>query len=395
MLKSRIFNSITLAFSILLVAGCALLPSTRTQQAANEPPTPTPIPTSPIPAKPTYKVQKGEVVKEMTFSGRISPVNEEDLFFRAGGRVRSVFVKRNDEVKKGDVLADLEIDGLERELASAQLELERAQVTLDEAQKNLEFDQKSAKLQYDMAALQLDKLRQSGADSTSIALAEKEVEIAQIAVDKLDRGVSILLQNDFIRAQYNVEKLQQQIAEAQVIAPFDGLLLSISLTPGQAVDGYKVVATLADVNELEVTADLFSDQLQDLAEEMPVTIALSSRPGQELTGLVRQLPYPYGKGGSGQTIEEQDKSTRITVNESAESAGFKLGDLVRVNVELERKPDVLWVPPQALRLFNGRRFAVVQEGDAQRRVDVTVGIEAEDRVEIEEGLEEGQTIVGQ
>ena len=173
----------------------------------------------------------------MTFSGRISPVKEEDLFFRSSGRVRTVFAKRNDTVKKGDVLADLEIEALERDLASANLELERAQVTLDEAKQNLDFDLKSANIQRDMASLRLDKLRQSGSDSTSISLAEKELEIAQLAVDKLNRDVSVLLKNDFTRAQYNVEKLQQQIAEAQVIAPFDGLLLSISLTPGQAVEG--------------------------------------------------------------------------------------------------------------------------------------------------------------
>ena len=72
-----------------------------------------------------------------------------------------------------------------------------------------------------------------------------------------------------------------------------------------------------------------------------------------------------------------------------------MGDLVRVQAELERKDDVLWLPPQALRIFDGRRFAVVQDGDVQRRVDVKVGIQTADRVEIEEGLEEGQTVVGQ
>lgn len=395
MQTSRFFRSITFTFSILLIAGCALLPSTRTQQAANEPPTPTPIPTSPIPAKPTYKVQKGEVVKEMTFSGRISPVKEEDLFFRTSGRVRTVFAKRNDTVKKGDVLADFEIEALERDLNSANLELERAQVTLTEAEQDLSFDRRSTQLQLDIAQIKLDNLRQSNADSTSISLAEKEVEIAQISVDKLNRDVSVLLRNDVERAQYNVDKLKQQIAEAQVIAPFDGLLLSISLVPGQAVEGYKVVATIADTSNLEATADLFSDQLTDLAEQMPVTIALSNRPGEKLTGSIRQLPYPYGKGGNGKTVEEQDKSTRVTVDKSAKDAGFQMGDLVRVTVELERKADVLWLPPQALRLFNGRRFAVVQDGDAQRRVDVTVGIEAEERVEIKDGLQEGQTVVGQ
>jgi multidrug efflux pump subunit AcrA (membrane-fusion protein) len=55
---------------------------------------------------------------------------------------------------------------------------------------------------------------------------------------------------------------------------------------------------------------------------------------------------------------------------------------------------VLWLPPQAIRTFEGRKFVVVQEGDAQRRVDVKIGVEGEDRVEIVEGLNEGQVVVG-
>ena len=64
-------------------------------------------------------------------------------------------------------------------------------------------------------------------------------------------------------------------------------------------------------------------------------------------------------------------------------------------VELERKDDVLWLPPQAIRMFEGRRFVVLKEDDVQRRVDVKVGIETQERVEIEEGLEEGQVVIGQ
>jgi hypothetical protein len=128
---------------------------------------------------------------------------------------------------------------------------------------------------------------------------------------------------------------------------------------------------------------------------MPAQVVLVSRPGEILPGKVRQLPYPYGSGGRGQEVEDMDKSTRFTLETSALEAGFNLGDLVRITVELERKADVLWLPPQALRVFDGRRFAVVQDGEAQRRVDVTVGIQTQERVEIEEGLEEGQVVVGQ
>jgi multidrug efflux pump subunit AcrA (membrane-fusion protein) len=380
--------------AVALLAGCALLPATRTEQVAAEA-TPTPIPTAQIALKPVYQVQQGEVVKSTTFSGRISPVREEELFFRVDGRVRTVFFKRNDNLKKGDVIAELEIDALERELKAAQLELERAQVTLDEAERNLELDRQEAKTRLDMAQIMLKAIdANSQSTRAEVAMQAKEIELAQLEVDRLSTGVSPLLKNDVTRAQYAIEKLTQEIAEAQIIAPFDGKLLSVNLSPGKAVTAYVPVASLADVGQLEISADLLSDQLQTMAEGMPATIVPSSRPGVTLHGTLRRMPYPYGSGGSGQTLEEKDKTTRVTLQESPEEGGYALGDLMRVTVEIERKPDVIWLPPQAIRNFNGRRFAVVQDGDVQRRVDIKIGIEAEERVEIEDGLQAGQTVVG-
>ncbi|MEZ4862215.1 MAG: efflux RND transporter periplasmic adaptor subunit [Caldilineaceae bacterium] len=392
---AKLLTLLTLAATVF--SGCSLLPASRAERAAADAPTPTPIPTPIVPVKPTYTVKRGEIVDEITFSGRISPVVEEELFFRAAGRVRSVFAKRNEMVKKDQVLAELEIDSLERELKTAQLSLDRAQVILDEAQHNLEEDIKVAQINVEMEQIKLASLQsKSSPDQGAVALQAKQVEIAQIALDRLKEGVNPLLLNDVERAKLDVTRLNAEIAESQIIAPFDGQLLSVSLTPGQAVDAFRPVVTVADVTNLEVSADLLSNQMQDLAEGMPASVVLVSRPGVVLHGTIRQLPYPYGSGGGkAQTIEDQDKSTRFSLEESASDAGFNMGDLVRVTVELERKDNILWVPPQAIRVFDGRRFAVLLDGDTRRRVDVTVGIETQDQVEIEEGLEEGQVIEGQ
>jgi multidrug efflux pump subunit AcrA (membrane-fusion protein) len=391
-----IYHLLSAVVVTAILAGCALLPAVNTDRATDGLPTPTPIPTAVVPVKPTYKVQRGEIVSQLEFSGRISPAVEEALFFRTDGRVRSVLAKRNDMVTEGQILAELEIDGLERELESVQLELERARVRLEQAQSQHEYQVKVAQTNLEVAQLRLQAM-QSGAapDPTAIAIQQKEVELAQLEVERLAEGIDPLLVSDVTRAEQAVAKIQAEIAEAQIIAPFDGQLLSISLTPGQSVNAYAHVATLADINELEVKADLVSNQMQQLAEGMSASIFLTSRPGVTLVGAVRQLPYPYGSGGRGQTVEDMDKSTRVSIETPASEAGFSLGDLVRVTVELERKADVLWLPPQALRIFDGRRFAVLQDGDVQRRVDVTVGIETPERVEIEAGLEEGQTVVGQ
>lgn len=396
MSRLSIIHSISLLFTTLLVSGCAMLPVGRSDRAAAEAPTPTPIPTAIVPTKPTYKVAKGEVVDELTFSGRISPILEDELFFRVDGHVRGVYAKRNDMIKKGTVVADLENDALERELKSAQLTLGRANVILEAAKRELEFNQRAAKDNLEIEQIKLASLQAAQApDPNAIAIQQKQVDLAQIAVDRLNTGVDPLLVNDVTRAQLDVDKLNKSLQDAQIIAPFDGQLLSVSLTPGQEVKGYQAVVSLADVSKLEVSADLLSDQMTKLVENMPASVVLVSRPGEALKGKVRQLPYPYGSGGRGQKVEDQDKSTRFTVDKSAKDAGFTLGDLVRITVELERKNNVLWLPPQAIRVFEGRRFAVVQDGDAQRRVDVTVGIQTQDRVEVKEGLKEGQVVVGQ
>ena len=56
---------------------------------------------------------------------------------------------------------------------------------------------------------------------------------------------------------------------------------------------------------------------------------------------------------------------------------------------------MLWLPPAAIRTFQGRDFCVVQHEEGQQRVDVLVGIVTEERVEIEQGLQAGQTVVGE
>ena len=66
-----------------------------------------------------------------------------------------------------------------------------------------------------------------------------------------------------------------------------------------------------------------------------------------------------------------------------------------MTVVLQQKDNALWLPPDALRTFQGKDFVLIQDGEAQRRIPVKVGIKTPDRVEILEGLTSGQIAVGQ
>lgn len=362
--------------------------------AANEP-TPTPIPTRIVPLKPTYTVMEGEIVKDLVFNGRVAPVREEGLFFRASGRVKAVYFARNDMVRKGDLIAELELEGLERERESVRLALARAEASLSEARQEIDFRVELAQIDLDVAELRLiETIRTEPEGSVQIAIQRKDVERAQLELNNIARTVDPILVNSVQRAELDLEQINTLVEAAQIRAPFDGMLLSISLSVGRGVEEFRPVVVIADPVNLEISADLISNQLQDLEEGMPVNVLLMGRPGDPLVGQIRRLPYPYGSGGGGTTVDDLDKSTRISLSIPAAEAGFRLGDLVRVSAELERKENVLWLPPQAIRIFDGRRFVVMVENDIEQRRDVKVGIQTIDRVEIAEGLQLNDVIIG-
>ena len=248
-------------------------------------------------------------------------------------------------------------------------------------------------------AMALDAAREARDDAArNLKAAQedpKQLNMQVAEANLLEAQVYLRLRDyDIELAQLALDEINAQVDTAQVKAPFKGSLLTVLISPDRSVEAFKRVMVLADLSKVEVSADLTLTNLVELQEGMPVKIAAASMPATQLTGEIRKLPYPYGKTPS--TIAQnqlQDTSTRVSLNEDLASSNLSLGDLVRVQVVLERRASALWLPPQAIRKYEGRRFVVVQDSDGQRRVDVRIGITSDDRVEILEGLEVGQIVI--
>ncbi len=419
--------------------------------------TPTPVPTSVALSKPTYTVARGAVTKRLILGGRIAPVTQQELFFRTSGRVHAVYIESGDMVKAGQLLADLEITNIELDLSASRLDLEkaqarlkaaeaalqesirRAQANVDIAKENLaivkaqdptplrtkaevalrraELARKQAQDAFDAIAWRDDRDTSPQAAALEIAtldyeeaqadydlsmqdievhahqvtIAQRQVDLAQITLDSLSAGVDPMLVNDVNKAQLAVTKLQSAVSDAQIVAPFDGQVeVSFILSEGTGVDAYRYVATVSDLTELEVRVDTVNIVPNQLAVGMPAAVSLAGLPGVELQGRIRRLPATGALAGA-----DQDRALHIALEGGSSSAGYRSGDLVGISLVLEQKQDVLWLPPAAIRTFEGRRFVVIQDSSGQRRVDVEIGLEGDDRYEIVSGLTEGQIVVGQ
>jgi len=359
---------------------------------------PTPIPTVPAAAKPTFAVQRGDVTARIALNGRIAPVVEENLAFPMDGQVGEVLVAPGDAVAAGDLLATLDTAQLEQDRLVAQSELDIARARLAARQTEIGRALRRAELRRDMALLDYDfAVGQAGAAPSAAAQHEIDrlrlaLELAQLDVEELDQTVDPALQVESDAAALRLEQIDAALAAAQIVAPFDGTILKVSKAAGRGVAAGETVIVLADVTALRAGAGARDSELAQLSEDLPATVSAASGRGATLTGFVSRLPHPYGSGG-GETTEG-DKTVYVTFDDpAAAQATFELGDRVEIVAVTATREGALWLPPQAIREFSGRRFVVVEEGGVQQRVDVALGIEGGGRVEIVEGLSEGQVVV--
>ena len=383
---------------LLLSAGCGGNPVLEDTS-----PTPTSLPTLVQPAQATTQVQRGEVVKEIDLTGYIVAAKSQDLFFYSDGYVRSIAVKRGDKVTQGQVLATLDAKDLESQLAEAQLALKTSQAQLDAANQANADDLAEAQVELQIEKIRLEEakynLRSSGslASTYELQIQIQMVNLAQLKVDRLQRGVDPQISEGVEAVQLTVQRLQGLLADTQVKAPFDGTVTSLTINkPGEQVSAYRTIATVGDLTSLEVTANMPEQPSQPstdpsaaptvlLSQGMPALIQDSSQPGAPtVKGTVVSVPS--------QAPSEPDKTVHISIDQSLQGSGLALDSTVEVRVQAASKANVLWLPPLYVRTFEERSFVIVVDKSGPHRVDVKTGLAGLERVEIMQGLSEGQVV---
>lgn len=322
-------------------------------------PTPSPFPTLIASAKSTFQVERGSISEVLHFDGRVIPIVQKDLFFKANNRVRKVYVKEGDLVKAGQLLADLEVvDSLEADLLSKNLDLRGAQARVDIAQNQLDL-------------FKLNTVSSTVGYAQQLAVKNADLELAKIGLEQV---------------KLNVQNSSRAITNASIISPIDGQLLSLRVEEGQTIEAYKPIAIVADVNNLEISSTPSSEVVAKISEGMSVLITDINDSTKIVQGSIRRMPYTS-------TIDTTAKQVRISLILPAAQVGFKLNQRIQVSIDLRSKDDVLLLPLQAIQTSEDQNFVLVKNGNLQQRVNVKIGIKTETQVEIMEGLSEGQIVI--
>jgi HlyD family secretion protein len=352
------------------------------------------------------EVVRGDLTVIVSGSGNISVSRDASLAFGTGGTVAAVDVEAGDRVREGDVLAKLDTGALELALAQAQLNLATAEYNLDKTQQvYAQPDLTTARaavtnarsyLQYAQSQLdQANSPEQIAYWQNEVYQAKVNLASAEQRLEEMEAGgdsAEVALRRlEVAAARQALEQAQQDLAEATITAPFDGIVGAVYVDEGDIIPPPTMAPTVAiyliTPTSLELKADVDEVDIPQVKVGQKAAVEVDAIADKKFEGTVTSIS-PVPKIETGLVLYEVTVSMVVPAD-----AGVMLGMSATADITVGQSQDTLLVPERAVgHDENGNPVVLVSVSGQLEQRAVVVGISDGLDTEILSGLTEGEMV---
>lgn len=366
----------------------------------------------------TVAVKQENLTLEIQASGRVRPIESVNISPKTSGRLTELLVEKGDRVKEGQVIARMEDTEIRTQLIEAQANLSRQEARLaqllagsrleDIAQAQAQLEAAQAKERLAVARLERnrqlladgaiaeDKLDEATADAESAAANSQEA-INQLAKLKNGSRPQEIAQAraEVAVAKAQVLRVQSQMQDSVVVAPFSGLITQRYASIGAFVTPTTSASSSASATSTSIVA--LATGLEILAELSEVDIS-KIKVGQMVQIRTDAYPQKVFQGRVRLIAPEAVRTNNVTsfqVQIAIETGQEKLlsGMNVRLTLLGSSIPQALVVPNVAVLTQNGKTGVLVpnQENKPKFR-PVTIGPVIGDKTQVLNGVKVGERV---
>lgn len=321
----------------------------------------------------TVKVERGNISAFVTANGTVNPVTTVLVGSQISGMIKKLYADYNTQVKKGQLIAEIDPDIFQAQVSQAKAKLEnakaaylnvqadilnaqanieankasviKAQVALEDARKNLQraselfsrnliaaSDRDAAQTAYDSAAAQLEA-----------ALAQKKAAEAQLEASKarLESARAQIKQ-----AEAELELAQVNLNHTRITAPVNGIVISRNVDVGQTVAASLQAPTLftiaQDLTEMQVETNVSEADIGRVHIGQPATFTVDAFPQMTFQGKVTEIR------NAPQTIQNV-VTYNVIVQVKNPALQLRPGMTANVSILVAHREKVLKIPNAALR----------------------------------------------
>ncbi len=318
---------------------------------------------------------------QLNATGYVVAQRKAAVASKATGRLEWLGVREGSVVRENEVLARLENKDMMAALQQAQANVALTQANLEQGEAEMRDAQRALDRSRDL-------LQKNFVSAAAHDVAVARHEKARAVINGLKASIAV--------AQANVRAAQVSVDQTLIRAPFDGVILTKNANVGDVITPFSsatgsqaAVVTMADMNTLEVEADVSEASVGKVKAEQPCEIQLDALPGERFRGVVtRTVPtVDRAKATVNVKVRFVDKDVRILPEMSA-----KVAFLSKETPEAERAPRTV-VSLAALVERDGRKVVfVVREGKAVQ-VALQTGAAYGEALEVKQGLKPGDKVV--
>ncbi len=329
---------------------------------------------------------------------------------RFSGSIRRLYVKVGDQVREGQVIAEIDDREQQAQLAEAEAGLQKARAELARVIT-------SYPLQIDEARAQVEAARAEAAYAGTMrrrrkTLVDQDLEARSVldeAVQNSQTSSAALrarqatlrrLEQEFpafrqqaadavAAAEATLETARIRLSYAVIRSPITGVVSQVTAQEGEmVVAGFQVVnlITILDPTRLEMWIYVDETDVGQVRPGLDVEFRVDSLPDRTFGGVVDQI-YPQPEIRDNivyyQTLVRLDTDTARVLRQEMTT---------QCRIVTRRTPGVLTVPNDAVKWVDGRKVVFVTEGDRVKRVTPELGEVGAERTEVLSGLRAGETV---
>lgn len=361
-------------------------------------------------------VKSQQLVLAIQTTGQIAalPDRKVEITSPIKGSVIELFVQPGASVRAGQTVAILSSPELGELRVIAQEKRAEAEVDLRLAQQNYDRHQQIAvtniaqaktELKFAQESFDRDKelLTRGAIPRRQLLESETKLFTAKAATNRAESKLDLLQADAEVkRAQSKIQlsdaayqaRLQQLGANANpdgtvaIVSPIDGIVSDREISLGESVaEAGKALMTIVDNGTVLATANVYEKDLGKIKIGQSVRVKVTSLPSQTFEGKISMI---------GAVVEGESRVIPVKAELDNAAGLLKPGMFAELELATSKSTEsVLVIPRSSIVEANGKQIVYIQNGDAFQPVEVSLGRESGDLVEVIDGVFEGDAIVTQ
>ena len=341
----------------------------------------------------TESVTRGNVEKTVVASGSVESVNEVDVGAQASGKITKLYVKLGQEIKKGEMIADIDSTTQINTLNTKKAALVSYQAQL-----------KAKRTAYDVALSSYNRLSklytQKATSLDSLNTAKSTLDNAKAEMEAIEANIK--------QAEIEVNTAETNVGYTKITAPMDGTVISVPVSEGQTVNANQTtptIVTIADLSKMKIKPEISEGDITKVKAGQEVSFTILSD-NQTVYHSVIDSVDPANTT----TSDSSSTSSSTSSNSSSSTTSaiyyyanvlidnpdrtLRIGMTTENNIKIANAKDVLLVSNMAIQKRDSKSFVnVLNDKNQPEQREVETGVQNDFQTEIKSGLNEGEKVI--